>query len=306
MYVNKKIVVIIGAVLVSWATAASAADMVQVDAFCIDKYEASLTTIPPNPRLVAVSVPDVLPAVDISQVDAAAACAEAGKRLCWDDEWLRACQGPNSYIYPYGNTLQPSVCNDNGAVAATGSHAGCVSAEGALDLVGNVGEWTSDPNGTFRGGFFLDFSINGLGCLYRTSAHNVLHSDIYTGFRCCSDECATSNQVAIDIKPGSEPNCFNINGHGVIPVAVLGSETFDVTNIDQTSLLFGGLEVRVRGKKGPLCGLEYSDADANLDLVCHFEDDSESWSAGNESATLSGTLFDGSQFEGSGSICIVP
>ena len=25
--------------------------------------------------------------------------------------------------------------------------------------------------------------------------------------------------VAIDIKPGSDPNCININGHGVIPVA---------------------------------------------------------------------------------------
>ena len=35
-------------------------------------------------------------------------------------------------------------------------------------------------------------------------------------------------QVAIDIKPGSDPNCFNNNGNGVIPVAILGSASFDV------------------------------------------------------------------------------
>jgi hypothetical protein len=32
-----------------------------------------------------------------------------------------------------------------------------------------------------------------------------------------------AQEVGIDIKPGSDPNCFNINGHGVIPVAILGS-----------------------------------------------------------------------------------
>jgi hypothetical protein len=112
--------------------------------------------------------------------------------------------------------------------------------------------------------------------------------------------------VTIDIKPGSDPNCFNVNGHGVIPVAVLGSDTFDVTNIDQGSLLFGGLEVRIRGKKGPLCNIDYSNGDAYLDLVCHFEDDASNWSAGSENATLSGTLFDGSEFEGTDSICVVP
>lgn len=112
--------------------------------------------------------------------------------------------------------------------------------------------------------------------------------------------------VAIDIKPGSDPNCFNVNGHGVIPVAVLGSDTFDVTTIDVSSLLFGGLEVRVRGKKGPLCGLESVNGDAYLDLVCHFEDDADSWGPGDGEATLTGRLFDLTEFEGTDSICVVP
>ena len=119
-------------------------------------------------------------------------------------------------------------------------------------------------------------------------------------------ELPLSLQATIDVKPGSDPNCFNINGHGVIPVAILGSDTFDVANIDPLTLSFGGLQVRVRGKKGPLCNIGYSDSDAYLDLVCHFEDDAMNWSTGVESASLTGTLLDGREFEGSDSICIVP
>jgi sugar lactone lactonase YvrE len=110
----------------------------------------------------------------------------------------------------------------------------------------------------------------------------------------------------IDIKPGSDPNCFNINGHGVIPVAILGDEHFDVDQIDLTSLSFAGLAVRVRGQKGPLCAIEHSNNDPYPDLVCHFEDDPANWAPGDSEATLTGMLLDGTPFEGTDSICIVP
>lgn len=113
-------------------------------------------------------------------------------------------------------------------------------------------------------------------------------------------------EVAIDIKPGSDPNCFNINGHGVIPVAILGSADFDVQDIDPDSLLFGGLAVRVRGNKGPLCHVEYINNDSFPDLVCQFEDDASNWSAGVSTATLTGDLFEGTAIEGTDSICVVP
>ncbi|WP_243974189.1 hypothetical protein [Vibrio natriegens] len=113
--------------------------------------------------------------------------------------------------------------------------------------------------------------------------------------------------VLIDIKPGDEPNCFNINGHGVIPVAVLGSEDFDVYDIDTSSLIFGGLEVRIRGNKGPQCSTEDTNGDGFMDLVCQFEDNSDYWSPGEADATLIGTLLDTEQpFEGTDSICVVP
>jgi dipeptidyl aminopeptidase/acylaminoacyl peptidase len=36
----------------------------------------------------------------------------------------------------------------------------------------------------------------------------------------------------IDIKPASDINCLNINGNGVIPIAILGSGDFNVSAID--------------------------------------------------------------------------
>ena len=116
-------------------------------------------------------------------------------------------------------------------------------------------------------------------------------------------------QVDIDIKPGSDPNCFNINGKGVIPVAVLGSPTFEVSYIDRSTLSFGGLAVRVKGNELPSCGLEDANADGFDDLVCHFEDETSSdWNVANGTATLTGKISGdsgGLLFSGTDSICIV-
>lgn len=49
--------------------------------------------------------------------------------------------------------------------------------------------------------------------------------------------------VNTDINSGSDPNCFNFSSHGVIPVAILGSDTFDVLDIDTSTLFFAGLDV---------------------------------------------------------------
>ena len=114
-----------------------------------------------------------------------------------------------------------------------------------------------------------------------------------------------TSTISIDIKPGSDPNCFNINGHGVIPVAILGSDVFNVNDIDTETLFFAGLQVRVRGNRGPLCSYEYVNDDDFLDMVCHFEDSPDLWSPGDGVAELSGLLLDGTSFKGTDSICVV-
>ena len=137
----------------------------------------------------------------------------------------------------------------------------------------------------------------------------ILFLIIFLAFLGIETTAKAAVDVNIDIKPGSDPNCFNINGHGVVPVAILGSSTFDVNDIDIYSLSFAGLEVRVRGNKGPLCSFEYVNDDEFLDLVCHFEDNADYWSPGNGVADLTGVLLDGTidgtEFKGTDSICVV-
>lgn len=74
--------------------------MAQVADFCIDRFEA------PN---VAGASPLVMYSFDEAQ----AWCAARGRRLCYDDEWTRACAGPEGLAWPYGNANQPGVCNDD-------------------------------------------------------------------------------------------------------------------------------------------------------------------------------------------------
>ncbi len=132
----------------------------------------------------------------------------------------------------------------------------------------NVGTITTETLGVPRLGLF---AMNG----------NRLPPDIPADFDYFVITDSTI-EVTIDIKPGNaNPNCFKINSHGVIPVAIFGSEDFDVSQIDPQTLLFGGLKVRIRGNKGPLCAIEYSNDDMYLDMVCHFEDDASMWKCRN-------------------------
>ena len=108
------------------------------------------------------------------------------------------------------------------------------------------------------------------------------------------------------MKPGDESNCLNINGNGVIPVAILGSDTLNVGDVSLDSLVFAGLEVRVRGNDAKSCGIEDVNADAFNDLVCQFEDSPELWMPGSGFATLTGKLVNGDEISGSDNICIAP
>jgi formylglycine-generating enzyme len=200
---------------------------------CVDEYEAATVqvvdggTIPhayDHPvdglTVMAIVAQNMKPQGYISEVQAAAACALAGKRLCALDEWLAACEGPNGFTYPYGNTYIKGACNEGRAtnpvndcfgsgnvftnanmnspccddqpmtVAPGGSFVMCVSSWGIYDLHGNLHEWISTKSGAdgiFKGGFFVDATINGPGCHYATTAHAQSYHDYSTGFRCCAD-----------------------------------------------------------------------------------------------------------------------
>jgi hypothetical protein len=112
-------------------------------------------------------------------------------------------------------------------------------------------------------------------------------------------------QVTIDIKPGSDPNCFNNDGHGVIPVAILGSETLDAAQIDPSTVHLEGLVVRMVGKSDKLLAhLEDVNGDGFVDLVVQIEDTDGVWTAGTSLANVTGNLYDGTPIVGQDYVCI--
>jgi sulfatase modifying factor 1 len=197
------------------------ADMVWTGGVCIDRYEAFLAGGSPfevpGSALPAENRAGEVPQAYISAVVAADSCSLAGKRLCTSDEWLSACRGAEERLFPYGDTYDPSACNDTrsshpvidvfgagasfddtelndprlnqlpDSLAASGEFGACVTPDGVADLHGNLHEWVADLDGTFRGGFYVDAEINGPGCTYTTTAHDPGYHDYSTGFRCCVD-----------------------------------------------------------------------------------------------------------------------
>ncbi|MFO0739493.1 MAG: SUMF1/EgtB/PvdO family nonheme iron enzyme [Labilithrix sp.] len=169
-------------------------------------------------KVVAKSASGVVPQGYISARQAETACKNAGKRLCQPVEWRAACGGSQGTAFPYGPTRVAGKCHDSGkspmvafhsatmnrgwgqeelndprnnqlegGLAKTGAYADCVTDQGVFDMVGNLSEWTADPNGTFQGGLWLDTSQHGEGCAYRTISHEYGYHDYSTGFRCCAD-----------------------------------------------------------------------------------------------------------------------
>lgn len=112
--------------------------------------------------------------------------------------------------------------------------------------------------------------------------------------------------VQIDIKPGSYPNSINRNSKGVIPVAILGSADFDVTQIEPLSLALAGMALNIQNKGTPQCSLEDVNKDGFMDLVCKFVDGTITTSVETTTFVLTGTLLDGTSFEGSDEVRIVP
>ena len=113
------------------------------------------------------------PAVGISWQDAKDYCNWAGGRLPTEAEWEYAAKGEQGFTYPWGNEFDGNLvnfcdmnCEENWAdkaiddgyerSAPAGSFPGGSSWVGALDMAGNVWEWTWD----WCGGYSPDLQIN--------------------------------------------------------------------------------------------------------------------------------------------------
>lgn len=183
--------------------------------FCIDEFEF------PNRR-------GEKPPVMVSFYDAEARCAEAGKRLCRESEWVAACEGPEETPFPHGWKRSPEKCNiDNRWTSPSlarvysddplvqraelgrldrslpsGSRPECQSGFGVFDLTGNVDEWVrADQDRSQRRSRFAALKGGAWGhvrnaCRPVTTSHPPDFKYYFIGFRCCAD---------VRVPPPSEP-----------------------------------------------------------------------------------------------------
>lgn len=174
--------------------------------YCMDRYEW------PNQK-------GVHPRLLTTWLEARDMCAEAGKRLCTEDEFNFACEGEEMLPYTYGYKRDANVCNidkpyrmrkvkvsrwDNcqadpkckeeidrlNQSHGAGEMDGCVSPEGVYDLNGNANEWVEVPGAEpptrsgLKGGWWGP--VRGR-CRPTVRFHKENDWGYEVGFRCCKD-----------------------------------------------------------------------------------------------------------------------
>ncbi|MCB9916530.1 MAG: sigma-70 family RNA polymerase sigma factor [Planctomycetes bacterium] len=98
-----------------------------------------------------------MPVTYVDHQDARAYAEWAGLRLMSEQEYERACRGDTARRYPWGDAIDErarAATNELGGavdVHASGSFPAGASAEGVMDLTGNVWEWTDSPYVAYPG-----------------------------------------------------------------------------------------------------------------------------------------------------------
>jgi hypothetical protein len=140
----------------------------------------------------------------------------------------------------------------------------------------------------------------------------VYMADQWNGLRIIDfgPEYAGTLEIDLDIKPGSDSNPINPANKGVLPVAILGSASFDVAGVDAKTLALGpDGSAPAHDLSDPAefaDHLEDVDGDGFTDLMVHFRTEEAGIVFGDMEACVTGETMDSTPFEGCEAIRTVP
>jgi len=123
------------------------------------------------------------------------------------------------------------------------------------------------------------------------------------------DDTIKTLEVAIDIKPGGNPNSINLKKKGVLPVAVLTTADFDALDVDPATVRLG--DPALSGTASPVKS-NHGDADndGDVDLLLFFKVPqlvaNGALDENSTEALLTGETYTGVTVVGSDSVRIVP
>jgi len=149
-----------------------------VHAFCVDRFEWPNRNNEPPTR-------------SVTWIEARDLCGKAGKQLCSEIEFEKACRGPVGTRFTYGDGFADKVCPTANAEYIVGASPACVSGFGVHDMSGGVFEWTSTAPADnsaqryLRGGMSAENPQLPARCTYRVRyTSSAANRDV--GFRCCA------------------------------------------------------------------------------------------------------------------------
>ena len=164
-------------------------DMVLVEgSYCIDKHE--------YPGKEGES-----PQGGVLWAEAKETCEKAGKHLCTEKEWFRACKGPACIENSFPETFDFKACGVTNIFAPPDAEwkikdrEQCMSVYGVDDLAGGMWEWIEDE---FHGGFHVLRNGASPGETRPACDKSIWLSpeerEAYAGFRCCAQPVITKPQ----------------------------------------------------------------------------------------------------------------
>ena len=157
--------------------------------------------------------------------------------------------------------------------------------------------------------------------LHMMTVKYIERQDTHSGIEMKLNEEHLQNAEAfIDIKPGSCPNPLNVKSKGVLPVAILGSEGFDVSTVDPASIRLEGVAT-IRSSYEDVstpvsdsedeCACTTEGPDGFLDLTLKFDTQEIIRALGQVNdgdlllLTLTGVDIDGTPIEGTDCVVII-